>query len=215
MGGIRALARGAGWLVLLGVIALCGLAGYGLVRAQVADEILRSRLDLLADDYRQLHERYEALVARTAVTELVVEDGRLSVVVRTAHGELREIPTPYDPAREIYVDFALMDGRLFVRRVFADDVPPRRGIVVDPALLAIDWDEDRARHGKAAYRTLGEGRWVVTVTGGGALGLAPAEDPPLPLAPPPRLREFPPLASRVDARLAAIRPAEVWAALWR
>ncbi len=210
---IRGLVRGVGWVFVLGGLALAGVAGYGLLRAQLADEILRGRLDLLAEDYRDLHGRYEALVARTAVTELVVRDGSLSVVVRGAHGELREIPTPYDPTSEIYVDYALVDGRLFVRRVFADDVPPREGVLVDPALLAIDWQEANAQYGKAAYRTLGEGRWVVTVTGGGALGLAPAGAEPTVLAPPPALREFEPVASRVDERLATIQPSEVWAVL--
>jgi hypothetical protein len=208
-------ARGLGGLIVLGLVLGLAFAGYGLIRGRLADEILRTRLDLLASDYRTLHDRYEALVARTAVTELKVADGRLSVVVRTAHGELREIPTPYDPSHEIYVDFALVDGRLFVRRVFAEDVPPREGVVVDPDLLAIDWEAAGANHGKAAYRTLGEGRWVVTVTGGGSLGLAPAGDAPPELSPPPRLREFEPVESRVDERLAAIRPAEVWAALHR
>jgi hypothetical protein len=184
------------------------------VRPQLADEILRHRLELLAADYETLRERYEAAIARTAVTELRVAVGRLSVVVRNAAGELREIPTPYDPAREIYVDYAVWDGRLFVRRVFAEDVPPREGVLIDPALLSIDWDDARASHGKAAYRTLGEGRWVVTVTGGGALGLAPAPEP-VDLAPPPELRRFEPLDHQVEERLSEVGPGEVWQALLR
>ncbi|NNL67894.1 MAG: hypothetical protein HKP30_16720 [Myxococcales bacterium] len=206
--------RGFAWLGLLGLCGLALFAGYGLVRAQFADEVLRSRLELLAGDYRDLHERYEALIARTAVTELRVADGALSVVVRNAHGALREIPTPFDPTSEIYVDFAMVDGRLFVRRVFAEDVPPREGVLVDPALLAIDWEAPGAAHGKAAYRTLAEGRWVVTVTGGGSLGLARAGEAPVVLSPPPRLREFEPVESRVDERLAALGPAD-WIALLR
>lgn len=207
---LRGLLRGLGWLGILLVLGAGSLAGYGLLRARLADDILRHRLELLAADYAVLHERYQAVIARTAVTELRVADGRLSVVVRDLAGTLREIPTPYDPATEIYVDYAIVDGRLFVRRVFAEDVPPREGVLVDPALLAIDWDEARASHGKAAYRTLGEGRWVVTVTGGGALGLAPAPDEPVQLSPPPALRRFEPVESQVEARLAEVRPEEVW-----
>ena len=209
------LLRRAGQLGLVVLLAVVGLGSYALLRFQLSDEILRHRLELLADDYETLREQYEAVIARTAVTELRVADGQLSVVVRNAAGELREIPTPYDPTHEIYVDYAIVDGRLFVRRVFAEDVPPREGVLVDPALLAIDWDEARAQHGKAAYRTLGEGRWVVTVTGGGALGLAPAPDDPVELSPPPTLRRFEPVEDRVDERLAAVRPAEVWQAMNR
>jgi len=212
---VRGFLRGLGWLgvLVLGLAVL--LAGYSVVRFQLSDEILRERLELLAADYEDLHERYAAVIARTAVTELRVAGGRLSVVVRGAEGELREIATPYDPAKEIYVDYAIVDGRLFVRRVFAEDVPPREGVLIDPALLAIDWDAAGAAHGKAAYRTLGEGRWVVTVTGGGSLGLAPAPEAPAPLSPPPALREFAPVASRVSERLARIEPAEVWRAVRR
>jgi len=210
---MRGLLRGVAWLGVLAVTAVAAVAVYGVVRGQLSDEVLRRRLDLLAADYEALHERYEAVIARTAVTELHVAEGRLSVRVRDLEGEVHEIPTPYDPTKEIYVDYAVVDGRLFVRRVFAEDVPPREGVLVDPALLAIDWDAESATHGKAAYRTLSEGRWIVTVTGGGALGLAPAPAEPVRLSPPPRLRRFEPVESRVDERLAEIRPGEVWQAL--
>ncbi|HKJ24116.1 MAG TPA: hypothetical protein VKB65_04790 [Myxococcota bacterium] len=212
---VRGFARALGWLGVLALGGAVGLAGYTVVRSQLSDEILRERLELLAADYEDLHERYAAVIARTAVTELRVADGRLSVVVRGAEGDLREIATPYDPTKEIYVDYAIVDGRLFVRRVFAEDVPPREGVLIDPALLAIDWDAAGAAHGKAAYRTLGEGRWVVTVTGGGSLGLAPAPETPVPLSPPPALREFEPVESRVDERLSEIAPAEVLRAVRR
>jgi hypothetical protein len=212
---VRGVLRALGGLAVLALLGGVVLAGYSIVRAQLSDEILRDRLELLAADYEDLHERYAAVIARTAVTELRVADGRLSVVVRGVEGDLREIPTPYDPAKEIYVDYAIVDGRLFVRRVFAEDVPPREGVLVDPALLAIDWDAAGAAHGKAAYRTLDEGRWVVTVTGGGSLGLAPAPEAPMPLSPPPELREFEPVESRVAERLARIEPAEVWRAVRR
>ena len=210
---LRALFQVVLVLGVLGVMAFAVVAGYGLLRSQLTDEVLRHRLELLAADYEALHEQYDAVIARTAVTELVVSDGRLSVVVRDLSGETREIETPYDPAQEIYVDYAIVGGRLFVRRVFADDVPPKDGVLVDPALLAIDWDTAEAAHGKAAYRTLGEGRWVVTVTGGGSLGLAPAPPAPVPLSPPPELRRFEPVESRVAERLAAVEPEEVWRAL--
>lgn len=200
-------------LALLLVVLLGGTAsliGLRLVRSHLAGDVYRARLTSLAGDYETLHARYEEALRRTAVTELRVEDGRLSVVVRTADGRLREIPTPYDPRREIYVDFAVVDGRLWIRRIFAEDTPPREGIAIDPALAEIDWEDPGTAFGKAAYRTLGEGRWVVSVTGDGSLGLAPAPgDAVVALAPPPPVRKLEPVASRVDERLAAIGPEEL------
>jgi hypothetical protein len=123
------------------------------------------------------------------VTELVVEDGRLSVAIRDAGGAIRTIETPFDPSREIYVDFVVLDGRLWIRRVFDDRTPPEQGVLVDPALAEIDWSEERAAYGKATYRALGPGRWIVSVTGDGSLGLARSrDDAPSELRPAARAR---------------------------
>ena len=67
MGVLRGFFRALGWLFLLASFAVVGLAGYGLVRSQLADEILQERLELLAADYEQLHERYAAVIALGAV----------------------------------------------------------------------------------------------------------------------------------------------------
>lgn len=207
---LRWLARGGVLLLAVGL----GLGGYGLLRAELAAEVYRERLEALAADYASLRDRYEEAVERTAVTELRVEDGRLSVAVRRADGELRVLPTPYDPEGEIYVDFAVVDGRLWIRRVFGEDTPPREGVLVEPRLGEIDWDAAEAAHGKAAYRTLGEGRWVVSVTGNGSLGLERAgEGGAADLAPPPPVRDYEPVAARVDRRLGRIRAGEVLAVL--
>lgn len=197
-------------LALLAFAATSGIAGYRLLRTELAAGIYRERLAALATDYDALRDRYAEAVRRTAVTELWVRDGSLAVVVRTADGRLREVPTPYDPGNEIYVDFAVLEGRLWIRRVFADDTPPREGILVDPSLGAVDWDAEEAAYGKAAYRTLGEGRWVVSVNGSGALDLVRApEREPAELAPAPLLREFEPMERAVDDRLRRIGPGEM------
>ena len=140
------------------------------------------------------------------MTELVVEDGKLAVAIRDAGGAIRTIETPFDPSREIYVDFVVLDGRLWIRRVFDDRTPPEQGVLIDPALAQIDWSEEQAAYGKATYRALAPGRWVVSVTGDGSLGLtraargrAPAE-----LAPPPPVRRL--RADRERARGLAARP---------
>ena len=176
-------------ILALGLVA--AVSGYGLVRNQVAGEIYRERLQTLAGDYERLLERHNEAVRRTAVTELVVEGERLSVAVRTAEGVVRTVQTPFDPEREIYVDFVVVQGRLLIRRVFDSRTAPEGGLVIEPLLEEVDWDDARMAVGKAVYRRLGEGRWVVTVTGDGSLGLARAQgDEPAQLAAAPEVREY-------------------------
>jgi hypothetical protein len=148
------------------------------------------------------------------VNELRVRDGALRVVIRDATGAEHEIETPYDPAREIYVDFAILDGRLWIRRVFDAGTPPQEGLVIDPGLAQVDWSTDPSAHGKAAYRSLGEGSWVVSVTGDGSLGLAASPEDEIPeLSPPPPVRDYEPLEESVDQRLRSIQPEEALRAL--
>lgn len=165
--------------------------GYKLVRAELASDIYRERLGGVAQAYADLAASYNRAVARTAVTELVVEGDTLAVRIRNDAGEITEIPTPYNPRGEIYVDYALINGRLWMRRVFDDATPPRQGLVINPDLAQIDWESEHAEFGKAVYRSLPEGRWVVSVTGAGSLGLVRVKgNAPTPLAPPPAVGEF-------------------------
>ncbi len=176
-------------LILLGSV---GLVAFVLVRAQVAAAVYERRLQVLVDDYSRLRENYNAAVRKTAITELLVRDGTLSVRVRTAVGVLRQIDTPYSPEHEIYVDYIVVDGRLWIRRVFDSRTAPDQGTVIDPEREVIDWSDQAVDHGKAVYRKLDEGCWVITVTGSGALGLAksPARLDDRLLAPPPPVGEF-------------------------
>ncbi len=156
---------------------------------------LESQLDLLRTDHSALLTRHETVLRRTAVTELVVTDGALSVVVRNADGVLRRIPTPFNPSAEIYVDYAVLDGRLWIRRIFDSFTPPDSALVIDPVIADIDWDQRPTGIGKAVYRSLGPGRWVVTVTGNGSLGLAlAADDAPIELIPRPLVQQQDPVA---------------------
>lgn len=188
--------------------AAAGLLGLELTRSRVAGDVYRERLAALSGEYDALAARYNAAVRRSAVTELVVKGGRLDVVVRTAAGELERVRTPYDPSSEIYVDFALVDGRVWIRRVFDARTPPAEAVVIDPALATVDWDAPRAVMGKAVYRSLAEGRWVVTVSGGGSLELRRAE-----AAEPSELMRAPEVASFEAVEAAARREAE--AVGWR
>jgi hypothetical protein len=199
------------WLILLSAaIAISALLGFRVVHAQVAADIYRDRLEALAGDYETLRQTYNRAVQRTAVTELLVQDNRLSVVVRTLAGETRQIQTPFDPTGEIYVDYVVLDGRLWIRRVFDDNTPPRRAVVIDPD-LSVDWDAPTAQVGKAVYRSLSEGRWVVSVTGDGSLGLArAAPEDRIHLAPAPEIHDYEQILDEAKARADRIALSEVW-----
>jgi len=185
-----------------------------LLRTGLAADVYRARLEQVVGDYEALRGQYNQAVRRTAVTELIVADGRLSVAIRDAGGGIRTLETPFDPSREIYVDFVVLDGRLWIRRVFDDRTPPEAGVLIDPALAEIDWSAEGAAYGKATYRALAPGRWVVSVTGDGSLGLTRArEGVPAELAPAPPVRDFEPIESELGAALRELGPAEVMHAL--
>ena len=201
-------------LALAALLAFAGLAAYQLLRTGLAADVYRARLEQAVGDYEALRGQYNQAVRRTAVTELIVEDGRLSVAIRDAGGTIRTLETPFDPAREIYVDFVVLDGRLWIRRVFDDRTPPEQGVLVDPALAEIDWSAEEAAYGKATYRALTPGRWVVSVTGDGSLGLTrERDDMRSELAPPPPVRSYEPIESELDAALRDLGPVEVLRAL--
>jgi hypothetical protein len=198
-------------VVLLAGLSLAGLATMRLANARLEANVYRARLAELTNDYELLRENYASLIRKTAVTELIVEDGALAVSIRTAEGELRRIETPYDPTEEIYVDYVVRGGRLWIRRVFDAATPPERGIVIDPELAELDWrgDPDLA-YGKATYRALGEGRWIVTATGNGAIGLGVVPpDEVVTLARPPELKEYPPAPEEARDALRSLAPLEV------
>ena len=140
----------------------------------------------------------------------------LTVVIRTADGELQSLASPFDPTKEIYVDYVVHDGRLWIRRLFDEETPPGEGMLIDPRFVDVDWEAAGESHGKAAYRALGEGRWIVDVTGDGSLGLA-RRDPleAAPLSPPPPVRRYEPVEAAVEDALGEIRAGEAVEALVR
>ncbi len=185
----------------LTIASIGGVATYEIFQSRDAaarhrESIARLETSLrdLATERDALREQYNAAVRRTAVTELLVEEGKLDVVIRTAEGVQKRIETPFDPRAEIYVDYAILDGRLWIRRVFDAYTPPGSGLVIDPLVESIDWDQRPEGFGKAVYRSLSPGRWMITVTGNGSLGLARVEgDAPHPLSPQPTVRPFDPM----------------------
>jgi hypothetical protein len=203
-------------LLLILLLALSAFAAFRLLEANIAADVYQERLAEMAADYELLRDRYNQAVRRTAVTELRVADGKLTVVIRTADGTIQELESPFDPTNEIYVDYVVLNGRLWIRRVFDGHTPPQEGMTIDPQFIDVDWDAAGESHGKAAYRALTEGRWVVDVTGDGSLGLTLRDDAELiELAPPPPVRRYAPIEAAVDDALGSIRPSEALEALAR
>lgn len=190
-----------------------GTLGYGLAHQRVASEVYRERLRTVVRNYEDLRSQYNQAVRRTAVTELRVENDELSVVVRTADGRERIIPTPFDPNREIWVSYVIADGRLLIRKVFAygDTGPPSEPVIVTPELEFVDWEDPRYEYGKAVSRPLSEGRWIITVSGDGSLTLKKAEgEPETPLAPAPEVRSYEELEQAARNEVERIGPGEIF-----
>jgi hypothetical protein len=184
---LRWIQIGLGGLLLAAV----AVVGYRWASAKVEKDIYRDRLAGLSSEYESLRSMYNQAVHKTAVTELIVKDGRLSVAIRTIEGVDRVVDTPFDPTTEIYCDYVLVNGRLWIRRVYDSHTPPSDGLVITDTLQSVNWNDPAARYGKAVYRSLSEGRWIVTVTGDGSLGLAKIdENADVTLSGPPPVRDY-------------------------
>lgn len=192
------LRRTTHWVMCI-VLAVSIGAVYLWLQTEISVTEYRQKLQALGHRYEQLRQNYNEAVTRTAVTELVVDQGQLSLVVRTIQGITQQIETPFDPYGEVYVDYVVIDGRLLIRRVFDASTPPSQAMLLDPLLGQIDWDSPHVAYGKAVYRRLEEGRWGVTVTGDGSLGLAKiSHDRTMEWVPAPPIQEYPPLESAID-----------------
>jgi hypothetical protein len=185
-------------------------AGFLWVRQEIANRIYREKLDSLASEYAALASHYNEAVQRTAVTELEVTPSGLSVLIRTADGAIRRIETPFDPNREIYVDYLVGDGRIWIRRVFDDATAPGDGLVIDPVWSTVDWGTGSPAYGKAVYRSLEPGIWSIQVSGSGALSLepAPASRPGSLVAAPP-VRRYEEIQVQLDQEIREIGFADI------
>lgn len=199
----------AGYTLL---ITIAVVVGYRMTESRIAVSIYRDRLHTMSNDYEQLRQQYNQAVKRTAVTELVISDDarHLSVCIRTIDGQVQTIDTPFDPSHEIYCDYALIDGRLWIRRVYDDRTPPRQGVQIDPTLVDIDWANPAARYGNAVYRSLAPGRWIVTATGDGSLALVPLTgDEKAELSAPPEVKSFDEMEKQIHTELDKVTAADV------
>lgn len=197
-------------MVAILVLAAAAFVGYRLVKSQITAEVYRDRLVALSHEHEQLRQTYNAAVRKTAVTELWVAQGKVDVAIRTSEGLVKRMETACDPSHEVYVDYVVLDGRLWIRRVFDAGTPAEQATVIDPKLGDIDWTAPNATVGKAVYRKLTDGRWVITVTGDGSLGLSKVEgDLPVELAPSAAVTEFDPVETEVDQRWEQVRLTDV------
>ena len=78
-------------LAIITASGVAGLFGYQLLRADIAAEVYRDRLEGLAADYEALRSSFNEVVEQTAVTELLVEDGSVDIRLRSAGGELARL----------------------------------------------------------------------------------------------------------------------------
>lgn len=227
-------------LVILVVLGLGGATvlgtGLDLARSRAEAAVYRQRLADLAQAHTGLVDRYNVAVRRTAVTELIVREPEvpirmpaadepatppgmeapapsLSVRVRSIDGVEREIPTPFDPRTEIYVDFVVKDGRVLIRRIFDEYTPPSQGLVIDASLGTVDWEAENVRLGKAVYRELRPGRWTISVNGSGAIDLAwsgAVDEAPAALAATAEISDFDEVEADVRDARESVGLGELW-----
>ena len=186
--------------LLLAVAALL-YGGYRVLREGARASVYRQRLQELSEKNSALRERFNHVISETAVTELRVQDGKLTAAVVSPEGVLQTLDLSYSPQSEIHVDYIIRGGRLWIRRVYDQDTPPQQGTLIDPKLANIKFRSDE--HGISIYRTLGEGRWVISVTPNGALSLQqqPLSSGPTKLFAAPEIMDFEALEQDANQQL--------------
>lgn len=187
------------------------MGGYFWLREGVTSSIYRAKLDALAADYMELTKQYNEAIKRTAVTELEVTEKTVAIIIRTADGEIQKLDTPFNPAREIYVDYVVGNGRIWIRRIFDSFTRPDEAMVIDPVWEDIDWATANLDYGKAVYRALEPGIWAIQVSGNGSLSLEKSElSVRANLEAAPRIRSYDELHAEVQQEVREIGPKDIW-----
>ncbi len=177
---------------LLVLAALGATAAYWIKWNDYRADVYRDRLEQEVQEREKLRQHYNLAVKQTAVTELLVDGLSVSVRIRNIEGIVETITTNVDPDREIYVDYVLVNDRLWIRRVYDSNMRPSDGTVIDPRWVDIDWQNPDVNYGQAIYRGgLTDGRWVIRTSGNGALSLEKiGDDEVIQLEAPPAVRNF-------------------------
>jgi len=177
---------------VLVIAAVAATAAYWIKWNDYRADIYREKLQQEVQAHEKLRQHYNTAVRQTAVTELVVDGLSVDVVIRNIEGVIKRIPAKVDPDREIYVDYILVNDRLWIRRVFSDNMPPSEGVVIDPRWARIDWDDPEVKQGISVSKGgLTNGRWVIRATGNGSLTLNKVgDDEVIQLVAPPKVKQF-------------------------
>jgi len=187
------------------------VCGFFWLREEVTSRIYRNKLETLAGEYAALADQYNHAVRQSALTELEVTTDSVTVLIRTIDGQIRRIPTPFDPRREIFVDYLVGNGRIWIRRIFDQATPPEKALVVDPVWEAVDWKKAGLNYGKIIYRSLQPGLWSIQVSGNGALTLEPvAETRVEQLVASPEIQTYEEIQIKLDQEVKDIRFRDLW-----
>lgn len=191
--------------------AVC-VCGYFWAREEVASRIYRQKIESLAADYSALASQYNLAIRQSAITELQVDERSVAVLIRTVDGAVRRIETPFDPAKEIFIDYIVGRGRIWIRRIFDQSTPPESALVIDPVWDVVDWQDGDMKYGKVIYRSLSPGIWAIQVSGNGSLNLEPsAVSQADALAAAPEILSFEEIKLAMDEEVRSITIADVWA----
>ena len=194
-------------LLTAGVI----ICGFFWLREEVTSRIYRQKLESLAMEYAALADQYNHAVRESAITELEVTAESITVLIRTVDGKVRRIPTPLSPGREVFIDYLVGNGRIWIRRIFDAGTPPEKGFVIDPIWESVDWKSREVDYGKAIYRSLDPGIWSIQVSGNGALSLEKAEaSNPDALVVDVKIRSFEEIRLDLDKEAQSITLKDIW-----
>lgn len=198
-------------LVLLALLGGVSTAAYFWASERVKSAIYAHQLEQLGAEFSQLQDAYQTLIKETTLTQLEVTDQSIAVLIRGRDGSLQRVHTPFLPQREVYVDYVVSGGRIWIRRIFDSATPPSEAMVLDPVWQSVDWQDPRHRFGQAVYRSLQPGLWEIRVTGNGAMSLAPAQaDAANVIAYAPQIESITDWQQSKATERGSIGPREVW-----
>ncbi|HSH09157.1 MAG TPA: hypothetical protein VK995_02130 [Oceanipulchritudo sp.] len=194
--------------LLTACVVVCG---YFWLREEVTSRIYRNKLEIMAGEYAALADQYNHAVRQSAITELEVTESSVNVLIRTFDGQIQRVETPFDPKREIFVDYLVGDGRIWIRRIFDQATPPENALVIDPVWEVVDWKRGGLNYGKIIYRSLEPGIWSIQVSGNGALTLEPVEASRADqLQASPQIRSYEEIKIQLDREVQAIGLKDLW-----